>query len=535
MKILIFTTDLPPLKGYPTSGTALRTYNLALGLRELGNEVIISPPKSALSSFLNSNSENTSDNLEIEEYKKFSFDSNNQASVIAEVRPDFIICGHWPAWTLGRKPDVPLVIDIAGPHLLEKYYQGDSDQTAAVMGKLRSLSCADFFIVSGPKQRLYFMSFILRAKIPEPDKRIITIPMPLGEVSSAENKEINTNYPSFIFGGIFLPWQNPSWALGKLSEELLNKETGSLTLVGGPHPHYEIKSGTYEKLFKNLESNSKVKRLPLLPYEDFLSMLPNSDVAIDVMEWNLERELAITIRTTSYLWSGVPVIYNDYSDLSDLIKKYDAGWCISPGDESGFDKILEEIYANPSLVKQKGLNAKKLAAENFDRKTHAKNLIELINSPRVISKEVIDIAIETAENCDYQFDKYNGLTQSFFSRVNGLSRVELLFGLHGETSTDSLKITLTDKITKSIVTDTEFSPSEINNNEWITLNFSPIADSAGRSYDLKIESLNKNTTSKLSPWVSGASPYPLNGLFINKKRLGSNSLCIKTYSQRLGF
>ena len=55
MKILIFTTDLPPLKGYPTSGTALRTYNLGLGLRELGHEVIISPPKSALSSFLNTN------------------------------------------------------------------------------------------------------------------------------------------------------------------------------------------------------------------------------------------------------------------------------------------------------------------------------------------------------------------------------------------------------------------------------------------------------------------------------------------------
>jgi glycosyltransferase involved in cell wall biosynthesis len=546
MKFLIFTTDLPPLPGSPTSGTALRTYNLAEGLRECGHEVVISPPRSAMEGYRLPANADESLKSYVAELRNIAFDSGNQESKINKTNPDVIICGHWPAWTLARKPSQPLVIDLAGPHLLERHFQGEDNFEGAVYGKLNALSCADFFIVSGNKQKLYFLSFLLKANIPDPEKRICVLPMPLpsieediptclankNSVQTLEQRISDQSYPRFIFGGVFLPWQDPSHGLKVLSEELTKRERGSLLLVGGPHPHYKIKSGTYDSLFSSLESNPYVQRKPLLPFEEFTSQLPGIDVALDLMAWNLERELAITIRTTTYLWSGIPIIYNNFADLASCINEYDAGWCIEPENSGALVAVLNEIYENPSLVKEKSANAFRLAKEMFDRKAAAEKLLSVLDMPQVPLEEHVDIQNERPELCDYSFAPNVPLTQHFSCRMNGLREISFLLGTHNADVKGELELVVFEKDKSSPANLKQIhtarkNAAEIKNNEWVSIEIEPIQDSAGKEFCLQIKKIASEKDT-LGPWMMKSSPYPLQGLFEGRKRLGVHSLCLKT-------
>jgi hypothetical protein len=61
------------------------------------------------------------------------------------------------------------------------------------------------------------------------------------------------------------------------------------------------------------------------------------------MEKNPERELAFTTRTMIYFFCGLPTIYNNYSEISGLIREHDCGWTLDPGDEQGFRKAVRSV------------------------------------------------------------------------------------------------------------------------------------------------------------------------------------------------
>lgn len=549
MRFLIFCTDLPPMDGFPTSGTALRTYNLGEGLKELGCEVILSSPTSAVSLFKDTLKGNLNKELsaKIEELEKLSFSANNQANIIAQTKPDAIICGHWPAWTLGRRSPVPLIIDLAGPHLLERHFQGETNFQGAVLGKLQALSCADFFIASGQKQKLYFLSYLLRAKIPSPEKRLRIIPMPLPEITDEELENFKLNLserdlagnsfsPRFLFGGVFLPWQDPSWGLKNLVGEISRRNLGTLTLVGGPHPHYPIKSGAYESLYKTLRSNSdRITETGMLPYEEFLGLIPTVDVALDLMNWNLERELAITIRTTSYLSAGLPIIYNNYSDLSKYIESYNAGWTVKPGDDVRMAEVISEIYDYPEILKEKSFNAKRLAKDLFSRKKAAQAILELLAGERVPLSDTVDIALEVPEVCDFYLSAGNPLTQRFVSRMDLLNKIEVMLGTHNSELKKDLNITLVDLSNSGTKIHKSIPPSSIKNNDWLSIEFPPIEKSAGKEFALTLEYSNlPGEEIRISPWGTKSSPYPLRGLYRGELLQGTNAICLRTHSARAG-
>ena len=379
MRILVFTTDLIPLPGVATSGTALRTWGIAQGLKAHGHEIVISVPRSALSGF---NRTAASSDLPSEtiamlgELKRLAFDSSNQEEILATVNPDAIVCGHWPAMTLSQKPRQPLIIDLAGPHILERHYQKSDNQPGAIIAKLNAVASADSYIVSGPSQRLYFLSYLLRAGVDDAAGRIAEITMPLDpNLPDFPVRGLAADSPRFVFGGVFLPWQDPSRALLGLSAELTARGRGMLRLIGGKHPNYDIDSALYRELFAELSKNSRVTTLPMLPYEKFISELGQSDVALDVMRWNLERQLAVTIRSTTYLWAGVPVIYNDFADLAGLVRNYDAGWTISPDDPSALKQVIEQIYSDPSVIAAKSPLAGADAVRRLVEETETKCLV----------------------------------------------------------------------------------------------------------------------------------------------------------------
>ncbi|MFN8392664.1 MAG: hypothetical protein U0136_20400 [Bdellovibrionota bacterium] len=545
MKFLVFTTDVIPLPGLPTSGTALRTFGLIQGLRARGNEVHISVPKSALQGMLKSFDVASLDpqvQKQVNDLQSLAFDSSNQSRVLAEVRPDVILCGHWPAYTFQTKPSQPVIIDLAGPHLLERHYQGTPNHRGATLGKLSAVASADYFIVSGPSQRLYFLSFLLRAQVPQPEKRIFTITMPLDpNVPERDLTAVPNGFPRFVFGGVFLPWQNPAQSLERTAHALEKFGRGSLKLIGGSHPNYKIKEGVYAKLFDTLGKNPAVQTMPMLPYESFLRELSTSDVAIDLMQWNLERELAMTIRSTSYLWAGVPIVYNDFADLGKLIRKYDAGWTVSPKDQGALDAVFQEIYDDPQSVLRKSGNASRLAREVFSWDRAVQPLLEGIGVQDRIGSRELDIIVDFPDNANLTVTAERPVEQFFFSRVDGLSRIECRIATHNRNLAKPLRFSLYEvegthnplgpiprNAPKKLLVRREADASQIKNNDWYVLDTDPIAHSAGRTFALTIESENTSPEVSFAPWAVRGQPFPLLGLFHGKAAVEQTSLCLRT-------
>ncbi len=540
MKILVFATDVLPLPGYPTSGTALRTHGIIQGLRAHGHTVIESVPRSALSGLKKSLDLETLDPFtkeKIKTFDNFSFDSFNQRDVVSEVNPDAIICGHWPAMTMHLKPSQPLIIDLAGPHLLERHYQKSPGQVGAVLGKLAVIATADYYIVSGQSQRLYFLSFMMRGRVENPEKRMVTIPMPLNPTLPERKGNIDgsNTYPHFVFAGVFLPWQNPQTGLEQLGETVAKKNQGRITLIGGKHPNYDIKLGGYEKLFEKLSKNPFVETLPMLPFDRFTSELSSKDVALDLMKWNLERELAVTIRTTTYLWAGVPVIYNDYADLGKLIKRYNAGWQVSPENKNALKEVIDEIYASPEVVLEKSKNAQRLAREIFSWDVAVEPLLKLFSSPERVRVQETDILIDGPDNTDLRIFSNHAVRQHFTCRINGLSRVECRVATHNLQIKKPVTFRLYQRelsASHTLITERTANEENLENNDWFSLETPPIADSAGRDYILEIAAEQTREEESISPWAMSASPYPMRKLEYGERALKNSSICLRTICLR---
>jgi hypothetical protein len=104
------------------------------------------------------------------------------------------------------------------------------------------------------------------------------------------------------------------------------------------------------------------------------------------MQYNLERELAFTTRTIEYLWCGLPVLYNDYAEVSEHIREYDAGWTVDPTSEGGICGAIEEIFASPETLRRKSANAQRLVRDRFSWDKTIVPLVDFLNNPSRVKK-----------------------------------------------------------------------------------------------------------------------------------------------------
>jgi glycosyltransferase involved in cell wall biosynthesis len=541
MKFLVFFTDVLPLPGVPTSGTPLRTYGLVQGLRAHGHEVEMSVPRAALEGMLaryDLASFSAEVRSEIARLRESAFDFTNQATLVRAASPDVVLCGHWPAATFAERIRPLVVIDLAGPHLLERHFQGTPDHAGAVLAKLNALSRADLFIVSGAKQRLYFLSYMLRARVERPEERTITIHMPLSpRLPPRAWPAARPDYPRFVFAGVFLPWQDPSRALSRTADAIERRGRGSLTIIGGPHPHYPLRDGVYGHLVESLSRRPSVKTLPMLPYEQLIERLTAADTAVDLMRWNLERELAMTIRSTTYLWSGVPVIYNDYADLGSLINKYDAGWTVAPSDDRALDRVLESIFDDPASVARKAQQAHQLARDVFSWDRAVVPLLEALGSAREKAAEVdVDLAVPDNDSLNVLADQ--PVEQHFLSRIDGLSRVECFLTTHSRRRLQPVTLSLhrigedvgrTDS--RELLAQKCIPGEAIRDNQWHALEMKPVLDSGGSRFVLSIASEARTVEESISPWTCRPRTFPMLELFHGPRSLGSAALCMRVISR----
>ena len=357
-RVLVISPDLLPYPGLPTVGSGLRAWGLGQGLKSCGHEVLFSMPRASLNRF---------EKLVPPEILRLAWEPHGMVDVVNTVQPDIVVvCGWGILEHLTQDPmfRVPVILDQHGPHMLEREYQNLGDWNSNAQAKICALQKADFFACAGEKQLVYFQLWLERAGWTEQERRERTAAIPI-----SLSPDLPEHHPqdelTFVYGGVFLPWQDPANGLSTLVEVLERRNGGKLCLFGGKHPWIPIDTGIFDNLLMQLQKSPHVALLGTVPHNELITKYSYAHVAMDLMKRNRERDLAFTTRTVEYLWCGLPVIYNDYAELTDYIREYNAGWIVDPEDTEAIAAVLNEIFEHPEQVAERSLNAQRLVRERL--------------------------------------------------------------------------------------------------------------------------------------------------------------------------
>lgn len=352
-RIVVVSGDILPFPGNPTTGAGLRAWGLAKGLESRGHEVIMGMPRSSVGKNVNAP----------DRPNMFLYQPQNLTARIRSQRPEIVVLQHWRlADMLPETLEIPLVIDFHGPLLLEVLFQEHPALNHLKHEKIEALHKADFFTCAGEKQRLYFEAWLLMAGVDIRENVIQSVPVSLSpDLPGHESQGELT----FVYGGLFLPWQDPVAGLNTLVAHIEKRQTGVLKFFGGKHPVVSMPTKGFEELRRALQRNPRVQIQSMIPRDELIRIYCRSHVALDLMQRNAERELAFTTRTVEYLWCGLPVIYNNYAELAEYIQQYQAGWCIDPADPEALPGVLDQIFENPDDVAERSRNAQRLVQDHL--------------------------------------------------------------------------------------------------------------------------------------------------------------------------
>lgn len=359
MKILVFCCDVLPGPGMPTSGGGLRCWQLIESLRNLGHDVIASTP---LFTYLGRRFWRAIDAVT----RANSWTVENQDELVERHRPDAILfSSSWIADRLHRDHDCVFIYDLHGPQLLEQQYKLELDTIANAQVKIEKLAKADFVLCAGTRQSYYFLPFLLMAGFDVASLErfaVVSIACPdtLPEHADTQGIEI-------VAGGGFFPWQDPSIGFRALGGLLRagSYERARFRIFGRSHGITGGDDERFQALVRELEGTPGVSFHDFVSRDSLLEAYRSASFAFDLHAHNRERELAFTTRTVEYLWSGLPVLTNNYGELPELIADYGAGWTVDPHNAGAITDTLKDIFENPEQIAHKRCRAQCLVREQL--------------------------------------------------------------------------------------------------------------------------------------------------------------------------
>jgi GT2 family glycosyltransferase len=374
-RVLVISSDILPYPGLPTVGSGLRAWSIGQGLASRGHEVVFSMPRAALRG---------REAQVPPEVLELAWENHTLLAVIRAASPDVVVVCNWPV--LANIPTehlgIPVVLDQHGPHYMEREYQKAGTTEENTHYKLQALGKADFFTCAGYKQLPYFHGWLERAGWSDEEREANAAAMPVSLSPNLPERSPDTE-TSFVYGGVFLPWQDPAAGLSAVVEALERHGRGRLYFYGGRHPVYPVDPGIYEPLLERLKQSPYVTAPGMVSHDDLIERYTRAHVAIDVMQRNPERELAFTTRTVEYLWCGLPVIYHDYAELSDYIREYEAGWTVDPQDAEALRCVLDTVFTQPDEVARRSRNAQRLMRERLSWDRTIEPLDRFVRRPRL--------------------------------------------------------------------------------------------------------------------------------------------------------
>lgn len=368
MRILAITRGAPPTDDVVTVGSAIRAYNMLNYLKRMGAECFFVSGMSELSGL----------GKEYNGIYLIPFCGDSEIpSVIDSIQPDFVM-----VFVSEMMQYIPedckafVILDLFAHRFVESIYE-KVDITIDFLLRLDSLRKADYFVVSSSRQRDFIASVLMMAGLCDILNRVIIVPN-IAFYSPLERKI--PEEPVFVAGGFNWPWANDRAYVDTLSKILEDKGRGVLRIYGG---RFAIESRVNE-IERSYKKSDRIIYMGTMPYPKLLSSYSKASVGLLCFEKNIERFFSYNFRATDYLFCGLPIIVNDYMQISEIVKKYDAGWVIR--GVTDFEETIGRILFDNELIMHKSDNVTTLVMQEFDITKCMEPLINILENPAKVER-----------------------------------------------------------------------------------------------------------------------------------------------------
>ncbi len=380
--VFFIVHGLYPIKGYPVTGNGVRAWGLIQGLRQRGCHVTYATPADTIRPGWEA--------YTTPGFNVVFFDgASDLNALIDQIKPDVIVGVNWELVDLlSKELEVPLVLDLIAPRLLEMQFQHVTHTAidAEMLRYMHVLGRGSHFLCSTDKQKTFYRSWLMLSGIYGGDDPIDVIPISASPQVPQRTRDVSKEL-TFIYGGVFWPWQRPSGYLNRVLTSLQHHGHGRLLVIGGSYPL--AKEDSRAAAFTDtLASNPHLMLKPLLPYEEMEQTFLNADVAVDLSERNSERELSFSYRIIEYLRCGLPVVCNHYLAIASDIESYQAGWVINAEDNpEALEEVVKNILTHPDCVAERSANAQRLVYERYNWERTTEPLYQYCVKPTMLQRQ----------------------------------------------------------------------------------------------------------------------------------------------------
>jgi len=360
-----------------STGNSVRGYYLSKGLAAAGHNVVFAYPRE-LERFSSRIVERPEPGVRTAGFS----DRNDFLRLLQQCEPDCILVGYWEMLELlPENIEVPVIVDVVAPRVLEAMFQSERTLDDDIRRMLTIYRRADRFLAGTERQRHFLLPWLIMAGF---DCRyavpVDVVPIST-EVSDAAVEKRADAVLRFVSGGVSWPWRRTGVWFDALVDALHEAPSGSakFALFAGEYIYGGQGDGTAGETAKP-DRHAVVESHGLLSYGDMQAYLAaECDIGVELADRNVEREYSQSFRAMEFLRAGLPLICNDYLEIADSVREYDAGWVI--GDLSQVPQLIADILADRDSVARKSRNAKRLVNERFHYLQTVEPILAFLASP----------------------------------------------------------------------------------------------------------------------------------------------------------
>lgn len=371
MSILVIANDVIPGFGVPVAAPGIRAAGLAAGLRSHGFDVEVSVPETIIkivsdpvAPVIPPPGATVVDPTDLHEF------------IVANSFETVVFTNANMAPHLHPVQGTQFVFDMFAPKILELLSSGRTDRDWArdARRKERALALADHVWVNGHRKLGYALGWLLRPSVdrirteelgltrliegdPMKHVSVVEMPVPLPRDVSVRSPQAAAGVLRVGVAGYVQRWS----ALDQIPAAYTAAvDTGHELHVLQPE-HW---GGSAPDAAPPADPPGVHRHLGPLGYRDFAAWIQSMDVMVDVFAQSAERHMAMITRSAVALRFGVPIMHGVDSEISDLVREYDAGWVINTNDTAAWQVAYSEC-ADPDILARKQAGARRASEDRF--------------------------------------------------------------------------------------------------------------------------------------------------------------------------
>lgn len=314
-----------------------------------------------------------------------------------------LLHGHLGNHYLSQRDDLPVVIDLYDPFLIENLHYHrelgfEPFRTDHATWKLQ-LGRGDFFLCSSREQRCFYLGWLgalgrvnplALEDDPTLEGLIAELPFgtPAGDLPARHPKPdvlegVDDDAPVLYFGGIY-DWYDPLVVLDALPSILDHEPKTVVVFVDHPHPDETPLSAaalTRRTATERGWLGTSVRFEQWRPFERRFELALAADLAVVTHRRGLETDLSLRTRMVDLLWLGLPVVATAGGTMSRIVDAIGAGRTVAPGDPEDLAGAVCSLLDDAGAREAASVAGRRWAAEKSWREV-ARPLLTFAENPR---------------------------------------------------------------------------------------------------------------------------------------------------------